>query len=295
MKRYDGISLRSYASFREEARLALRRKWKPALLVFLVIMLMSGVIIGANCSYSTSTENPLFWELEASIGPFSTRSMWRNGKLFWDSATAADSPFVLPYSPLFVAAAALTALLLLIIQPISVLAQTRMMVNLLDGITPDFSVLHTTARKYWLCVRTELLIFWQLFWPMMLGVICSAALAAFFPDSFIIPFLPALAGFVLLIIRAFGYVAAIYLIVTHPDMTARKALSTSKQMMKGRKWRYALLSLTFIGWEMLFCAFAAALITVRIAFAILPFLPITLPKSLGATLSVNTMLLPFSS
>ena len=134
MKRYDGISIRSYASFREEARAALKGKWKPALLVFLVLLLMTGAVIGASCTYTYSDES-LFprWELEASIGPFTTLSYWRNGNLYKDAATGSSSPFILPYNPLFVAAAALTALLFLILTPISALAQMRLELNLLDG------------------------------------------------------------------------------------------------------------------------------------------------------------------
>lgn len=169
MKKYEGISIRSCSSFREEARAALRGKWKSALLVFLVLMLMTGAIIGANCSYTYSDETLVsHWELKASIGPFTTLSYWRNGNLYLDSATGNSSPFVLPYNPLFVAAAALTALFFLVLMPISNLAQTRLSLNLLDGISPDFSVLRTSARKYWLYVRTGLLVFWSIFWPMML-------------------------------------------------------------------------------------------------------------------------------
>ena len=257
MKRYDGISIRSSASFREEARLALRRKWKPALLVMLVLMLMTGMIIGANCSYSTSAELSPYWQFDASIGPFRTTSVWKDGQLYQDAASLSDS--YLPYHPLFVAAAALTALMFLILRPFSALAQMRMEVNLLDGITPDFSVLRASGRQYWLCVRTELLILWSIFWPMMLLVLAGTVLSAVFPEAEIAAALLILAGVVLLIIRALSYSASIYFLVTRPDMTARSALRTSRQLMKGRKWRYVCLSLTFFGWMLLYGAFASAL------------------------------------
>ena len=257
MKRYDGISIRSAASFREEARSSLRRKWKPALLVFLVLLLMTGSVIGANCSYSTSTELSPYWELDASIGPFTTYSVWNDGKLIQDAASLSND--YLPYSPLFAAAAALTALFFLILHPFSTLGQTRLALNLLDGITPDFSVLRASGRKYWLCVRTELLLLWQLLWPMVLCVLACMLLSGFFPDLAVIPVLIVLAGIALLIIRLLGYSASIYLLVTRPDMTARKALKASKQLMKGRKRRFVCLGLTFFGWDLLYGAFAAAL------------------------------------
>ena len=253
MKKYDGISIRSYSSFREEARAALKGKWNIALVLFLALLFISGSFIGANFTYSTSEEISPYYQLEASIGPFTTLSYWRNGNLYQDAATGNSSPFVLPYNPLFVAAAALTTLMFLILTPISALGQTRLELNLLDGITPDFSsILHTSARKYWLCVRTELLVLWSIFWPMMLCVLAGMLLSDAIPALELLSIPLVLAGFVLLIVRFFSYAAAVYLVVTRPDMTARRALKASCELMKGRKWRYFCLGLSFFGWEALY-------------------------------------------
>lgn len=290
MKRYDGLSIRSSASFREEARSALRRKWKPALLVFLVLLLMTGSVIGASCTYSTSAELSPYWQFDASIGPFRTTSVWKDGQLLQDAASLSDS--YLPYSPLFAAAAALTALLFLILRPFSTLGQTRLSLNLLDGITPDFSVLHSSGRKYWLCVRTELLILWQLLWPTVLCVLAGMLLSVIFPDLTIIPVLLILAGIALLIIRLLSYPASIYFLITRPDMTARKALKASKQLMKGRKWRFVCLGLTFFGWDLLWSAFAAALTFLfaetplsylATLLSMLALIPLTLYMSVAST------------
>lgn len=252
MKKYDGISIRSAASFREEARHALRGKWKNALLLFLILMLMTGMIIGAGCSFSSSADTGLYWELEAYIGPFTTLSVWKDGQMIADAATEAASPFVLPYSPLFAAAAAMTALMFLIFSPIATLGQTRLPLSLLNGITPDFSVLHSSAREYWLCVRTELLMMWGAFWPMLLSVLLGVMSSAIFPEADFLAVLFVIAGFAFLIIRLFSYAAALYVVIVRENTTAREAIKASKQMMKGRKWRYACVGLSFLGWFLLF-------------------------------------------
>ena len=82
---------------------------------------------------------------------------------------------------------------------------------------------------------------------MLLCMLAGTVLSAVLPDLAIISVLLVLAGFVLLIIRAFGYIATVSLVVTRSDMTARKALKASREMMKGRKWRYFFLGLTFFG------------------------------------------------
>ncbi len=251
MKRYDGISIRSYASFREEARNALKGSWKPVLLIFFVVMLLTGSIIGADCTYSTSDELIPYWELEASIGPFSTLSYWIDGELHKDASTEADSPYVLPYHPLFIASAALTALLFIILTPIASIGEMRARIGVLYGQTPDLSVLRVSGRQYWLFVRTELLAYWNAFWPLLLSALIGGGVAAMWADGRFIIVLFILAGAAVMIWRLFSYAATVYLVVHCEDMTARRAVKTSVEMMKGQKCRFFLLALSFIGWNML--------------------------------------------
>ena len=42
-----------------------------------------------------------------------------------------------------------------------------------------------------------------------------------------------------------------YIMVDHPEMSARQALKASKAMMKGYKWKLFCLSFSFIGWDIL--------------------------------------------
>lgn len=54
-----------------------------------------------------------------------------------------------------------------------------------------------------------------------------------------------------------GYVAACsysmtpYILVEHPELTAREAMKHSRQMMQGRKGKFFLLQLSFAGWSLL--------------------------------------------
>lgn len=260
MTNYNNISIRSAASFRDEARFALKGKWKAALLVTLVILLISGSIIGASCTYSTSDEMYPFSELKASIGPLTSISIWNEGELFSDSwQSDGYYPITIPYSPLFVAAAALTALLFLILTPIAQIAQIRLHSNLLYNKTPNFSLLRVTTREYWLFVRTFLLVFWSAFWPLLLAVLIGAAVAAMLPEAEFVLALFAIAGSVASIIRFYRCIAAFYLAVTRPGINAREAVKSSAQLMKGRKWRYVCLTLSFFGWILLYAVFEVAL------------------------------------
>ena len=53
------------------------------------------------------------------------------------------------------------------------------------------------------------------------------------------------------IIAFHAYCMAPYIMVDHPEMSARQALKASKAMMKGYKWKLFCLSFSFIGWDIL--------------------------------------------
>ncbi|CAM3650396.1 DUF975 domain-containing protein [Cohnella lubricantis] len=53
------------------------------------------------------------------------------------------------------------------------------------------------------------------------------------------------------IIAAFRYKMAYYILRDNPEIGPLEAISQSKQMMKGHKWRLFVLYLTFIGWYIL--------------------------------------------
>lgn len=53
------------------------------------------------------------------------------------------------------------------------------------------------------------------------------------------------------IIKSFQYAMAEYILAENPDMPSKEVLLTSKEMMKGNKWKYFVLALSFIGWLLL--------------------------------------------
>lgn len=56
------------------------------------------------------------------------------------------------------------------------------------------------------------------------------------------------------IIASFSYAMTPYILAENPSMGINEAISLSKQMMDGNKWRYFCLNLSFIGWAIL-CLF----------------------------------------
>ncbi|MCR5186886.1 MAG: DUF975 family protein [Clostridia bacterium] len=53
------------------------------------------------------------------------------------------------------------------------------------------------------------------------------------------------------IILSFGYTLTTYLLIDNPDMEILDVLKNSRTMMKGNKWRYFCLVISFIGWFLL--------------------------------------------
>ena len=53
------------------------------------------------------------------------------------------------------------------------------------------------------------------------------------------------------IVLSYAYSMVPYLLRDYPELSAREALRTSKQMMKGHKWDLFVLDLSFIGWILL--------------------------------------------
>ncbi len=56
------------------------------------------------------------------------------------------------------------------------------------------------------------------------------------------------------IIAVYRYAMTSYILAENPEMSAGEAISRSKEMMKGNKWRLFCLHLSFIGWSIL-CIF----------------------------------------
>ncbi|MCX6111989.1 MAG: TerC/Alx family metal homeostasis membrane protein, partial [Proteobacteria bacterium] len=73
------------------------------------------------------------------------------------------------------------------------------------------------------------------------------------------------------IIAALSYSQAFFILIDNPELSAVEAIKKSKAMMYGHKWRYFVLSLSFIGWGIL------AILTAGIGFLwLLPYMLTTI-------------------
>lgn len=79
------------------------------------------------------------------------------------------------------------------------------------------------------------------FWPFLKVTLLSALITMLWSILFIIP------G----IIKALAYSQAPYIIAENPNMPVMEALRLSERMMKGKKWDYFVLNLSFFGWALL--------------------------------------------
>ena len=53
------------------------------------------------------------------------------------------------------------------------------------------------------------------------------------------------------IIATYAYTQTFYIMLDHPDMSPLQAIRASRQLMRGHKFEYFLLQLSFLGWSFL--------------------------------------------
>lgn len=53
------------------------------------------------------------------------------------------------------------------------------------------------------------------------------------------------------IVKGFSYAMTPFILADNPNLTANQAITRSRELMDGHKWELFVLSLTFIGWEIL--------------------------------------------
>ena len=92
------------------------------------------------------------------------------------------------------------------------------------------------------------------------------------------------------LIKTYSYAMTPYILAEHPEMTATEAITESRRIMDGNKWRLFCLSFSFIGWVLLCIAPALIGIGVLTGIAIrtgslltlLWIIPLSIPLSAGA-------------
>lgn len=92
------------------------------------------------------------------------------------------------------------------------------------------------------------------------------------------------------VIKAFSYAMTPYILAEHPEMTATEAITESRHIMDGNKWRLFCLGFSFIGWTLLCAApvlialiFIAQATIVNGSFAtFLWLIPCSIPTIIGS-------------
>lgn len=89
------------------------------------------------------------------------------------------------------------------------------------------------------------------------------------------------------LIKSYSYAMTPYILSEHPGMTANEAITRSREIMDGNKWRLFCLGFSFIGWDLL-CS--APILIAGYAFALnfylepwkhLWLIPISIPLGIG--------------
>jgi len=206
--------------FRFEARNALRGKWIIAVLAGFIAFLLGGEILGTASTVSITYES-------------SSQEMEDYTETFNDAIEQVPPETLAIYAAIAITMVFSTLLLALgiviafqlISGPLS-LGYAKYNLSLIDrkpgGIGDLFSQFGRLKDGF---LMRLLMIVYTLLWTLL----------------FIIP------G----IIKSYSYALTTYILYEHPEMSANEAITESRRLMHGNKWRLFCLHLSFIGWQSL--------------------------------------------
>ena len=89
------------------------------------------------------------------------------------------------------------------------------------------------------------------------------------------------------VVKAYSYAMTPYIMAEHPGLTANEAITESRRIMDGNKWRLFCLDLSFLGWELLctlpmLIGFSLVFAFTRSADTVLvPLILLSIPLSVG--------------
>lgn len=66
-----------------------------------------------------------------------------------------------------------------------------------------------------------------------------------------VSFIGYIASLIYVVVKGFLYSLSYYVLNDNPNMTGKEVVETSEKLMRGNRWRFFWLSLTFIGWSIL--------------------------------------------
>ena len=213
--------MRLAADFRSMARDVLQGKWKIAVLVGIVATLLGGVEnMGPEVKFKLEESN-----VNASLEFAGNTILSTGGSLNSDLGAL----LVGSYLYIMIAVLVMGAVYFVLGSVINV-GYAKFNLNLVDKVEGTFENLFAYFSNWKTTVVARLLrSIYVVLWSLL----------------FIIP------G----IMASLSYAMTEYILAENPEMSASEAITLSKQMMDGNKWRLFCLDLSFIGWDIL-CGFS---------------------------------------
>ena len=205
--------------FRRIARNALTNKWFIAVAVGLVASILGG-ISGGGPEFKVNIDGSNI-SMNFNVAGQTIKSIGTNGGV--DSEVGA---FILASLPIIIIASLFAAVIYFVLGSFIGVGYAKFNLNLVDKKNAAFETLFEYFSHWKTTTIARLLRALYVFlWSLL----------------FIIP------G----IVAGFSYAMTDYILAEDPELTADEAISQSKSMMMGNKWRFFCLQFSFIGWDIL--------------------------------------------
>ena len=205
--------------FRRIARNALTNKWFIAVAVGLVASILGG-ISGGGPEFKVNIDGSNI-SMNFNVAGQTIKSIGTNGGV--DSEVGA---FILASLPIIIIASLFAAVIYFVLGSFIGVGYAKFNLNLVDKKNAAFETLFEYF-SYWKTTTIARLLraLYVFLWSLL----------------FIIP------G----IVAGFSYAMTDYILAEDPELTADEAISQSKSIMMGNKWRFFCLQFSFIGWDIL--------------------------------------------
>ena len=205
--------------FRRIARNALTNKWFIAVAVGLVASILGG-ISGGGPEFKVNIDGSNI-SMNFNVAGQTIKSIGTNGGV--DSEVGA---FILASLPIIILASLFAAVIYFVLGSFIGVGYAKFNLNLVDKKNAAFETLFEYF-SYWKTTTIARLLraLYVFLWSLL----------------FIIP------G----IVAGFSYAMTDYILAEDPELTADEAISQSKSIMMGNKWRFFCLQFSFIGWDIL--------------------------------------------
>ena len=205
--------------FRRIARNALTNKWFIAVAVGLVASILGG-ISGGGPEFKVNIDGSNI-SMNFNVAGQTIKSIGTNGGV--DSEVGA---FILASLPIIIIASLFAAVIYFALGSFIGVGYAKFNLNLVDKKNAAFETLFEYFSHWKTTTIARLLRALYVFlWSLL----------------FIIP------G----IVAGFSYAMTDYILAEDPELTADEAISQSKSIMMGNKWRFFCLQFSFIGWDIL--------------------------------------------